>query len=294
MSTICCGTVDFGPSALFLMARTWAFDFESLNKTLFYGQYNRIDSYFFGLPFASSGLPEGKELEFLNAVKDKVPPEIFTTPYANPVAGDPQKLRANLKAALDLLTQAGYKLDGNRLVDANGQQLSFEILLNGPTIEPVATAFQTNLKSIGIDASIRSVDSAEYINRIRSRDFDITYNGWAQSLSPGNEQNFFFGSKAAADPDGSNYAGVADPAVDALIQKIIFATNRDDQLAATSALDRVLLSGYYVIPSYTLRKERVAHWDRFGHPAQMPAYSIGFPDIWWYDKAKAAKTGAAQ
>src|SRR5262249_18425513 len=152
-------------------ALLYAFDFESLNKTLFFGQYNRIDSYFYGLPFASSGLPEGKELELLNAVKDKVPPEVFTTPYTNPVAADPQKLRANLRQALDLLTQAGYKLDGNRLVDANGQQFSFEILLNGPTIEPVATAFQTNLKSIGIDASIREVDSAEYINRIRSRDF---------------------------------------------------------------------------------------------------------------------------
>jgi microcin C transport system substrate-binding protein len=210
------------------------------------------------------------------------------------VAGDPAKLRANLKQALEMLTQAGYHLDGNRLVDANGTQLSFEILLNGPTIEPVATSFQTNLKSIGIDASIRTVDSAEYINRIRSRDFEVTYNGWTQSLSPGNEQNFFFGSKSAADPGSSNYAGVADPAVDALINDVIFAKDRDALIAATHALDRVLLANAYVVPSYTNRNERIARWDRFSHPDNLPKYSIGFPDIWWYDEAKAEKTGKAQ
>src|SRR3569832_1678437 len=274
-------------------ALLYAFDFESLNKTLFYGQYERINSYFYGTPLASSGLPEGKELEYLNALKDKVPPEVFTTPYTNPVAGDPQKLRANLKSALDLLTQAGYRLDGNRLVDANGTQLSFEILLNGPTIEPVATAWQTNLKSIGIDASIRSVDSAEYINRVRSRDFDITYNGRSQSLSAGNEQNFYWGSKAAADPGSSNYAGIADPGNDALINVIIFAKDRDALIAATHALDRVLLANAYVVPSYSNRNDRIAHWDRFGHPDTLPKYSIGFPEIWWYDEAKAAVTGKA-
>ena len=271
-------------------ALLYAFDFESLNKTIFYGQYERINSYFYGLPFASSGLPQGAELDDLNAVKDKIPPEVFTTPYTNPVAGDPTKLRANLSQALDLLTAAGYKLDGSRLVDASGKQLSFEILLNGPTIEPVATAFQTNLKSIGIDVSIREVDSAEYINRLRSRDFEVIYSGWSQSLSPGNEQNFFFGSKAAADPSTSNYGGIADPGIDALINQVVFAKDRDALMAATHALDRTLLAGYYIVPSYTLRKDRIAHWDRFSHPDTLPLYSIGFPEIWWYDAAKAEKT----
>jgi microcin C transport system substrate-binding protein len=275
-------------------ALLYAFDFESLNKTLFYGQYERINSYFYGTPLAAAGLPEGKELDYLNAVRDKVPPEVFVTPYANPVSGDPQKLRANLRSALDLLTAAGYHLDGNRLVDANGTQLSFEILLNGPTIEPVAMAWQTNLKSIGVDAAIRSVDSAEYINRIRSRDFDVTYNAWSQSLSPGNEQNFFWGSKAAADPSTSNYGGIADPAVDALINDVVFAKDRTDLVAATHALDRVLLNNYFVIPSYTLRKERIARWDRFSHPDNLPKYSTGFPTTWWYDEAKAEKVGKAQ
>ena len=275
-------------------ALNYAFDFESLNKTLFYGQYQRIDSYFYGTPLASSGLPQGAELADLEAVKDKVPPEVFTAPYTNPVAGDPQKLRANLRQALDLLTQAGYHLDGNRLVDAKGTQLSFEILLNGPTIEPVATAWQTNLTSIGIATTIRLVDSAEYINRMRSRDFEVTYNGWTQSLSPGNEQNFFFGSKAATDPGSSNYAGIADPGIDALINDVVFAKDRDALLAATHALDRVLLANAYIVPSYTNRDDRIAHWDRFGHPDNLPKYSIGFPDIWWYDEARAEKTGKAR
>src|SRR3569623_259536 len=156
-------------------ALNFAFDFESLNKTLFYGQSQRISSNFYGTPLASSAdLPQGAELDDLNAVKDKVPAEVFSRPYANPVNGDPGKLRANLRQALDLLGLAGYKLDGTRLVDANGTQLSFEILLNGPTIEPVATSWQTNLKSIGIGASIRTVGSAEFINRVRSRDFEVT------------------------------------------------------------------------------------------------------------------------
>jgi microcin C transport system substrate-binding protein len=271
-----------------------AFDFESLNKTLFYGQYERINSFFYGLPFASKGLPSGAELDILKSVQDKVPEEVFTTEYKSPVGGDPALLRENLRQALDLLTAAGYTLNGNQLVDASGTQFAFEILLNGPTIEPVATAWQTNLRSIGIEASIRPVDSAEYINRVRSRDFEMIYSGWAQSMSPGNEQNFFWGSESAADANSSNYAGIADPGIDALIEKVIFAKDRDELLAASAALDRALLFNYFVIPSYTLRNERVARWDRFSHPDPLPEFSIGFPNVWWYDEAKAAKTGVAQ
>jgi microcin C transport system substrate-binding protein len=271
-----------------------AFDFESLNKTLFYGQYERINSFFYGLPFASKGLPSGAELDILKSVQDKVPEEVFTTEYKSPVGGDPALLRENLRQALDLLTAAGYTLNGNQLVDASGTQFTFEILLNGPTIEPVATAWQTNLRSIGIEASIRPVDSAEYINRVRSRDFEMIYSGWAQSMSPGNEQNFFWGSESAADANSSNYAGIADPGIDALIEKVIFAKDRDELLAASAALDRALLFNYFVIPSYTLRNERVARWDRFSHPDPLPEFSIGFPNVWWYDEAKAAKTGVAQ
>ncbi len=272
-------------------ALNYAFDFEELNKTLFFGQYQRIDSYFYGLPFASSGLPEGKELEILNSVKDKIPPSVFTEPYTNPVSGDSQKLRSNLRTALGLLTEAGYRLDGNRLVDANGTQLSFEILLDSPTIEPVATNLTTNLAQIGINATIRIVDGPQYINRLRSFDYDMVYEVWLQSLSPGNEQRYFWGSASAKEEGSKNYAGIADPGVDALIDKVIYATDRDTLEAATKALDRVLLANHYLVPSYTMRTARTARWDRFSHPPTLPEYGIGFPSAWWYDEAKAAKVG---
>lgn len=227
-------------------------------------------------------------------MKDKIPATVFTTPYVSPVGGDSTKLRANFRQALNLLSQAGYTLNGNQLVDKNGQQLSFEILLNGPTIQPVASAFATNLKAIGINVSIRSVDSAQYINRLRSRDFDMIYYGWAETLSPGNEQRDFWSCGAAKDPSTSNYGGICDPGVDALIDKVVFAKDRDTLVAATHALDRVLLAGHYVVPSYTLRNDRIAHWDRFSHPQTLPAYSVGFSELWWYDQAKAQKTGVAQ
>lgn len=272
-------------------ALNYAFDFEELNRTLFYGQYQRIDSFFFGLPFRSTGLPQGEELEILNSVKDKIPASVFTTAYTNPVAGDATKLRENLRTALGLLQEAGYQLQGDQLVDANGQQLSFEILLNGPTIEPVATALQTNLRSIGINASIRTVDSAQYVNRVRSFDYDVVYTAWAQSMSPGNEQRYFWGSASATEQGSQNYAGIADPGVDALIDKVIFADDKATLDAATMALDRVLLAHHYVLPSYALRNARVARWDRFSHPDPLPEFDIGFPTIWWWDDAKAAKTG---
>lgn len=272
-------------------ALAYAFDFEELNRTLFFGQYERIDSYFYGIPLRWEGLPQGEELQILESVRDLVPESVFTTEYTNPVGGDPQKLRANLRAALKLLSEAGYTLQGDKLVNAAGEQLGFEILLNGPTIEPVATHFQNNLRSIGIAVTLRTVDSPQYVNRVRSRDYEMIYGSWGQSLSPGNEQRDYWGSEAAKQDDTRNYAGIADPGVDALIDKIIFADDRTTLAAATKALDRVLLANYFVIPTYTLRKSRIARWDRFSHPEVLPEFSIGFPTIWWWDEAKAAKTG---
>ncbi|WP_421760645.1 extracellular solute-binding protein [Devosia sp.] len=275
-------------------ALLYAFDFEELDKLRFFGQYDRINSYFYGTPLASSGLPEGEELDILNSVKDLIPAIVFTTPYTNPVNGDQSKLRGNLKTALDLLTGAGYTLSGSTLNDPSGKPVSFEILLNGPTIEPIATTFQTNLKRLGINASIRTVDSPQYIERVRSRDFDMIYTGWGQTMSPGNEQRDFWGSASATQEDSRNYAGISDNGVDALIDKIVYADDRDTLIAATKALDRVLLAHHYLVPTYTLRKARIARWDRFSHPDTLPEYSIGFPGTWWYDETKAAKTGAAK
>jgi microcin C transport system substrate-binding protein len=274
-------------------ALNYAFDFEELSNTLFFNQYERVDSYFFGLPFKATGLPEGEELEVLNSVKDLVPPTVFTEPYTNPVSGDPAKLRENLRTALRLFNEAGYTLDGNRLVDATGTQFSFEILLNGPTIEPVAANLVTNLAQIGVAATVRTVDSPQYINRARSFDFDVLYTGWTQSFSPGNEQRFFFGSAAANEEGSQNYAGIENPAIDALIDKLVVADDRDTQTAIAKAIDRVLLHNHYIVPSYSLRNSRIARWDRFSHPENLPEFASGFPTIWWWDAEKAAKTGGA-
>jgi microcin C transport system substrate-binding protein len=268
-------------------ALNYAFDFEELNRTIFFDQYTRVNSYFFGTELASSGLPQGRELDILTELKDLVPARVFNQEYANPVAGDPARLRSNLKTAIDLFRKAGYELKNNRMTNVKtGQAFSFEILLNGPIIEKVALPFAKNLKLIGIDVSVRTVDPSQFTNRWRTRDYDVIYQGWNQSLNPGNEQAEYWGSKSAAIDGSQNFAGIADPAIDKLIDRIIFAPNRDDQIAATRALDRVLLANHYVIPSYTLRKSRIAYWNRLSRPDELPTYALGFPEIWWMNPAQ--------
>jgi len=274
-------------------ALNYAFDFEELNATVFYGEYKRIDSFFYGLPFASSGLPEGQELEILESVRDMVPPSVFTKPYTNPVNGDPAKLRNNLRTALNLLNEAGYTLDGNRLVDATGRQLAFEILTFQATLEPVLQNLITNLGQIGVAATMRVVDRPQYINRIRSFDYDIIYSSWPQSFSPGNEQREFFGSSSVDQEGSMNRAGISDPGVDALIEKLIVADDRETQLATVKALDRVLLHHHYVVPGYANTYSRIARWNRFSRPETLPEFGNGFPTIWWWDAEKAAQTGGA-
>lgn len=267
-------------------ALNYAFDFEELRRTIFYNSYDRIDSFFFGTELASSGLPQGRELEILNELKDKVPAKIFTEPYTNPVNGDPAKLRENLRRAVGILREAGYELKGNRMVSAKtGQPLSFEIMLGGPTIEPVALSFARNLKLIGVEVTVRSVEQAQFANRWRSRDFDVMYNGWGETLNPGNEQSAFWGSQSAKTEGSPNYSGISDPAVDALVRKIIFAANRDEQVAAVKALDRVLLANHIVVPSYSSRTSRIAYWDTVAHPDPLPEYSLGLPSTWWSTRA---------
>ena len=259
-----------------------AFDFEELNRTTFFNQYQRIDSYFYGTELAAKGLPEGRELEILNEIKDKVPPSVFTTPYKNPVGGKPELSRNNLREAIGLLKQAGFELKGNRMVNAKtGEPFAFEILLDGNTLEKVAVPYAQNLKKIGIQASVRVVDDAQYTNRVRSFDYDVIYSGWGQSLHPGNEQAEYWGSKAADRQGSKNYMGISDPAIDILVKKVIFARQPDELKAATKALDRVLLAHDYAVPTYTLRAARIAYWDEFDHPAELPKYGIGFPDAWW-------------
>ena len=269
-----------------------AFPFEDINKSLFYGQYHRLQSYFDGIPLAASGPAQGRELEILNEVKDQVPPEVFTKTYANPVNATPNQERDNLRQALTLLQQAGWQLKGNQLVNAAGQPLTVEFLMNGPLYEKIALRYQSELAKIGIKFNLREVDSSQYENRVRSRDFDIIYSGWSESMSPGNEQTDFFGSQSADREGSHNYGAVRNPAIDAIIKHILYTKDRDELVAATKALDRVLLWNNYLVPGWTLSADRVARWDRFSHPDPLPQYSIGFPTVWWWDADKAAKVGS--
>ncbi len=268
-------------------ALNYGFDFEELNRTVAFNSYKRIDSYFWNTDLASSGLPQGRELEILQGLKDQVPADIFTTPYSNPVGGDPQKSRDNLRKAISLLKDAGWELKGNRMVNAKtGQPMSFEILLSSPVLERWAVPYATNLKKIGIDARVRTVDAAQYTNRARSFDFDMIWNVWAETMNPGNEQADYWGSGSANQRGSRNYAGIANPAIDALVRMIIFAPNRDEQVAAIKAMDRVLLANHYVIPLYYRDTYSIAYWNTVTRPAAFPAYSIGFPDAWWSTSAK--------
>jgi microcin C transport system substrate-binding protein len=273
-------------------AFNYAFDFEEMNKQLFYGQYKRINSYFEGTELASSGLPEGIELEILETVRDKVPADLFSKPYVNPVGGNPEAVRANLRESTRLLKEAGFEVRGQKLVDATGKPVTVEILVQDPSSERIALFYKPSLERIGVTTSIRTVDDAQYQNRLRNFDFDIITDLWGQSLSPGNEQREFWGSQTADQPGSKNTIGIKNPAIDALIEKVIFAKDRPTLVAATKALDRVLLWNFYVVPQFTYGFSRYARWDRFSHFDPMPKYGrSGLPSLWWYDADKAARIG---
>lgn len=267
-------------------ALNFAFDFEDLNHNLAFDALARVDSYFWGTELAATGLPEGREKEILKGVKDKVPAEVFTTPFTNPVGGDPQKARANLRQALTLFGDAGYELKNGQLVSAGtGEPFEIEILLSSPSLERSVLPYIASLKKIGVDARIRTVDASQYTNRVRSFDYDMIWNVWAQTLNPGNEQAGYWGS-SSVDREGSrNYAGISDPAVDELIRMVIFAQTREEKTAAVQALDRVLLAHHYVVPLFYSNAVKVAYSKTLSHPEELPYYGVGFPDIWWATEA---------
>jgi microcin C transport system substrate-binding protein len=274
-------------------ALNFAFDFEEMNKQIFFNQYKRISSYFDGTELASSGLPQGRELEILEKVRAEVPAEVFTTAYSNPVGGNPEAVRENLREGLRLLKEAGYEVRDRKLVDAkSGTPFALELLGADPSFERVMLFFKPSLERLGIAVSVRTIDPTQYENRLRSWDFDIVVSSWPESLSPGNEQREYWGSQAADMAGSRNIIGIKNPAVDKLIERVIFATDRDDLVAATKALDRVLLWNHYVVPQWNYPKVRTARWDRFGRPSELPKYGqSAFPSIWWFDAEKAAQTG---
>ena len=278
-------------------ALNFAFDFEEMNKQIFFGQYTRISSYFHGIDeLMATGLPNGRELEILETVRAEVPKEVFTTAYSNPVGGSSEAVRSNLQQGLRLMKEAGFEVRDRKLVHAaSGEPFTIELLSRGddPAFERVALFYKPSLERIGISVSVRGVDAIQYENRIRNWDYDmLTISSWGESLSPGNEQREHWGSKSADQPGSDNYVGIKNPAIDKLIDRVIFATDRQDLIAATKALDRVLLWNHYVVPQWTYPKQRTVRWDRFSHPAEMPKYGLSaFPTIWWYDAEKAARIG---
>ena len=270
-----------------------AFDFEWTNKALFYGQYKRTKSYWAGGELASTGVPQGEELAILEPYRGRVPDEVLTTEYDPPATDGSGNNRDNLRQGLQILKEAGWKVEGGALTNSEtGAALTFEILLVDPLFERISQPFIQNLERLGVKARLRTVDTAQYQNRINEFDFDVIVGTFGQSESPGNEQREYWGS-GSADVSGSrNVIGVKDPVVDELVELVISADTRESLITRTHALDRVLLWGHYVIPHWYLPAYRIAYWDKFSRPAQKPKFGIGVTDTWWFDKEKAEALSA--
>lgn len=287
-------------------ALVYAYNFEWANQALFYGQYTRTDSYFDNSELASTAstastaeeaaaeniLPSPAELALLEPLKDDIPPRVFTTPYTNPTNRTPSDSRKNLRHAKKLLTKAGWEIVAGKL-QKDGQPFEIEFLLVQSAFERVVAPYIQNLKKLGITARIRTVDATQYQNRMIDYDFDVSVGSFGQSLSPGNEQRSYWGSRAGKQAGGRNLIGIQSAAVDRLVEHIIFAQDRPAQIAATRALDRVLLWNFYVVPHWHLTYHRLAYWKNLAHPAPLPAFNHGFPTIWWHKSGAGAPSEAS-
>lgn len=269
------------------------YDFEWANKNLFYGTYTRSDSYFENSDLASSGIPTGEELKLLEPFRQELPPDLFTQPFTLPVTDGSGNNRAQLVEALKLLEQAGWRVKDRKLVDANGQQMRFTILLDDPSYERVALPYRDDIQRLGIDVRVRTVDPAQFQHLTDDFDFDMTLMIYPESEVPGNELRDYFSCASAKTQGSSNISGVCDKAVDAMVDKVITAQDRASMLPAAHALDRVLLWRWYMVPNYANQYFHVAWWNRFGYPAAPIRDGVNF-DLWWVDPAKAAATDAAR
>ena len=262
-------------------ALAYAFDFEWSNKVMAYDSYKRTRSYFSNSEMAATGTPTGRELEILEAYRDKLPAEVFTTEYNPPKTDGSGNARANLKKATDILEAAGWKVGADGIRAKDGVKLQFEFIDNNPQFERWVMPFVKNLERIGVKANYRVVDPAQYQNRINSYDFDMTINVFGQSNSPGNEQREFWGSAVADTPGSRNLIGINDPVVDALIDQIVSAPSREELVVRTKALDRVLQWGFYAVPNWHMPAWRIAYWDRYGQPAKNPEFGLPVVETWW-------------
>lgn len=268
-----------------------AFDFEWANANLFYGAYTRTRSYFSNSELASSGLPQGEELAILAPYRGRIPEEVFTQEFTLPVTDGSGNNRAQLRRALELLREAGWRVTNQRMVNAQGQPFSFEMLLSSPTFERVALPYAQTLQRLGIEMRVRTVDTAQYQARTDNFDYDMIVDVFGQSLSPGNEQRDYWSCPKAKEPGSRNSIGLCDPVVDELVELVINAPDRESLIHRCRALDRVLLWGHYVVPHWHSRTFRVAYWDKFSRPERTPRYGLGFT-AWWVDPAKAARIDA--
>ena len=268
-------------------AITLAFDFEWTNQNLFYGQYKRTDSFFANSELAATGAPSGEELAILECLRKRLPRTVFWPPVKPPETDGTGWPRENLRQSFALLKEAGYEVRDLKLVNVEtGEPFRFEILLVSPAFERIVLPFKRNLARLGIDVRVRLVDQSQYINRLRQYDFDSVISGWGQSESPGNEQRDYWGSAAANRPGGRNLIGIATPEIDALIELLIEAPDRNSLVARTRALDRVLLAGHWVVPNWHIAAQRIVYWDIFGRPKNSPYKGVSIM-TWWLDPAKA-------
>jgi len=274
-------------------AMAQVFDFEWENKNLFYGAYVRTLSYFSNSPLASSGIPDGEELKLLEPYRKDLPPELFTKPFTLPVTDGSGNDREQLKRALELLEKAGWTVKDRKLVDPNGEQMTFTILLDEPSLERPTLPYVQNLQKIGIDARVRTVDPAQYQHLVNSFDLDMLMMIFPEGEIPGNELRDYFTCAAAKAQGSSNLPGICDPAVDALVERVVTAQDRTTLNTAGRALDRVLLWRWYLVPNWDSLDFRIAYWNRFGHPDKPIREGFNF-DSWWVDPAKAAALDAAK
>jgi len=266
------------------LALSYAYDHEWINKTIYQNAYVRTDSFFDNSPLSSSGLPSDAELELLNPWRDQIPSEIFTETFTPPKTDGSGNARKNLLKAKEILQEEGWIIKNDKLTK-DGKEFKFEFLIVSPSDEKIALAYQSNLKKLGITMEVRTVDSSQYQARLLNYDFDMIKRYWGVSLSPGNEQQFYWGSEVGKKDGSRNYPGINSPAVDALIEKLISAKNREELTTAIHALDRVLLWGHYVVPLYHSNKDRIAYWDFFEYPEEIPLYGIVI-ESWWVNKDK--------
>ena len=269
------------------------FDFEWANANLFYGSYTRTKSYFSNSELASSGIPQGAELALLDKYRDQLPPDLFTKPFELPVTDGSGNNRETMRGALTLLEQAGWKVRDRKLVDAAGNPFTFEILLDQPTFERVSLPYVQWLSRLGIEARVRTVDPAQFQRLLDVYDYDMIVVAIGETESPGNEQTGYWTCDSVKPEGGFNMMGVCSPVIDDLVHKVVSASDHAELVTATRALDRVLLSGWYVVPHWYLQSVRVAYWDRFGRPNKPVRTGLAF-DSWWVEPVRAAANEAAR